>query len=100
MIAPIPPTPPTAPGTGTGTVGAQGAQAAGGFGNVLSQALSGLNGLEQNANAATQAMANGQSADVATAMVAIEKANLGLQLAVEARNQALNAYQQMMQMPL
>ena len=36
----------------------------------------------------------------ATAMVAIEKANLGLQLAVEARNQALNAYQQMMQMPL
>lgn len=97
MIAPIAPTPPTAPGTGSGP---QPAQAGGGFGNVLSQALSGLNGLEQSANAATQAMANGQSADVATAMVAVEKANLGLQLAVEARNQALNAYQQMMQMPL
>ena len=98
MIAPIPPTPPTPPGIGAGATG--GSAAAGGFGNVLSQALSGLNGMEQSANSAAQAMANGQSQDVATAMVAIEKANLGLQLAVEARNQALNAYQQMMQMPL
>ena len=98
MIAPIAPTPPTPPGIGAGATG--GTAAAGGFGNVLSQALSGLNGMEQSANSAAQAMANGQSQDVATAMVAIEKANLGLQLAVEARNQALNAYQQMMQMPL
>lgn len=98
MIAPIPPTPPTPPGAGA--TSATSGSGGGGFGNVLKDALSGLNSLEQGANAATQAMASGQSQDVATAMVAIEKANLGLQLAVEARNQALSAYQQMMQMPL
>lgn len=102
MITAIPPTAPIAPGTGVAAAGGAGATAGagGGFGHVLGQVLSGLNGLEQSANSATQAMANGNSADLATAMVAVEKANLGLQLAVEARNRAVSAYQQLMQMPL
>ena len=95
-IAPIPPIPPTVPTAtapgGTSTTGSPG------FGQVLQQAISGLNSLETGADAAAGQLASGNSADLATAVIAAEKANLGLQLAVEVRNRAVSAYQQIMQM--
>lgn len=104
MIAPVSPQPPwvTAPGA-TGTAKASGSasgQGQTGFGQVLSQAMSGLNNLQTSADQAATALAHGNSADLATAVVAAEKANLGLQLAVEVRNRALAAYQQIMQLQM
>jgi len=93
-IPPIPPTPPSASASTTQTTASGGA----GFGQVLSQALSGLNSLQVGADTAAGQLASGNSADLATAVVAAEKANLGLQLAVEVRNRVVSAYQQIMQM--
>ena len=95
-IAPIPPLPPAAPGSGSSA--ATGSAGGSGFGQVLSQALSGLNALQNGADTAATQLASGNSTDLATAVVAAEKANLGLQLAVEVRNRAVSAYQQIMQM--
>lgn len=95
-IAPIPPTLPTAPSM-TASAPASGGGGAG-FGQVLSQALSGLNSLQVGADTAAGQMAAGNTADLATAVIAAEKANLGLQLAVEVRNRVVSAYQSIMQM--
>lgn len=96
-IAPIPPLPPLAPGATSGSTPTSSGGGSG-FGQVLSQALSGLNSLQNGLDTASSQLASGNSTDLATAVVAAEKANLGLQLAVEVRNRAVSAYQQIMQM--
>ncbi len=102
VIAPAAPIAPSAPGLGAsaaGTSAASGSSAgSGGFAGLLSQALSGLASLQTQADTAAQQLATGQSGDIATAVVAAEKANLAMSLAVQVRNQALSAYQQIMQM--
>ena len=102
-ITPIPPIAPAAPAVAAPVAQGTGASAGagtGGFGQMLQQALSGLNSLETGADAAAGQLASGNSADLATAVIAAEKANMALQLAVEVRNRAITAYQQIMQMQI
>ena len=94
-VAPSPPPPPAAPGASAAPGGG-----ATSFAGVLGQALAGLDGLQAAADTASQQLASGQASDIATAVVAAEKANLGLSLAVQIRNQALSAYQQLMQLQI
>ncbi len=97
-IAPIAPALPAAPAV---TAGQPGPKASGaGFGGVLAHAVAGLNALQQAADTAATQLASGKAADLATAVVAAEKANLGLQLAVQVRNRAISAYQQIMTMQI
>ncbi len=97
-VPPVAPIAPIPPSVGSGAAAPTQGAAGGGFGEVLSQAVSGLNALQTGANTAATQLAAGNTADISTAMVAVEKANLALQLAVEVRNRAVNAYQQIMQM--
>lgn len=92
-----------APMTATSVTAGSGAGPGGGgrgasFASVLGHALSQVNGLQVGADQAAQALAAGGGNDLATAVIAAEKANLSLQLAVTVRNQAIGAYQQLMQM--
>ena len=68
------------------------------FASVFRHAFQAVNGLQLGANTAAQQLAAGGGTDLATAVIAAEKANLSLQLAVEVRNRVVSGYQQLMQM--
>ncbi len=70
------------------------------FGQELRQALDQVSQLQHAADAASQAFALGQTRDVASTLIAVEKANLALQLALQVRNKLLEAYQEIMRMPM
>ena len=76
------------------------AKPATGFGDVLRQALGQVNQLQQTADVATQEFSLGQTRDVAGTLIAIEKAKMGLQLALQVRNKLLEAYQEILRTPL
>ena len=73
---------PAAGGTGA-------ASGTGGFAQLLSQ---------NQADAASQAVATGQSSDLAGATVAVEKASIAIDLVSSIRNKAVDAYQDIMRM--
>ena len=76
------------------------APAAGGadFGEVLRRAVGAVDELQRDASRAAVTLASGGSVDLARTVVAIEKANVSLQLAVQVRNKLLEAYQELMRM--
>jgi flagellar hook-basal body complex protein FliE len=70
------------------------------FGQVLKQAIGQVEQDQQNAELAAARLASGQVQDVAEVMVASERANLSLGLALQVRNKVLDAYQEIMRMPM
>ena len=97
-VAPIAPSVPSV----TLAPAAGGAAAPGGqgFATLFGQALGSLNALQGQADTAAQQLGSGQASDIATAVIAAEKANLGLELAVQVRDKAISAYQAIMQLQL
>jgi flagellar hook-basal body complex protein FliE len=71
-----------------------------GFGGALRQALEGVNALQQAADESVREFSVGRTRDVAATLIAVEKANLGFQLTLHIRNRLLEAYQEVMRMPL
>jgi flagellar hook-basal body complex protein FliE len=69
-----------------------------GFGNALSDQLGQLDNLQQQATTATQQLATGQATDVSAVAMQVERASLALQLAVQVRNKAVDAYQELFRM--
>jgi flagellar hook-basal body complex protein FliE len=78
--------------------GATGATGGTGFASLLSQKLGGVVDLQNQADAASQAVATGQSSDLAGATVAVEKASIAIDLVSAIRNKAVDAYQDVMRM--
>jgi len=70
------------------------------FGQFLSEALANVEAAQQEAATAAQRLATGEIQDVAEVTIASEKATLALQLTVQVRNKVLEAYQEMMRMPV
>lgn len=70
------------------------------FGDVLTQAINSLEQSQITADQAAQALATGETTDFADVMIKSEKASLNLGLAVQVRNKLLEAYQEIMRMPL
>jgi flagellar hook-basal body complex protein FliE len=98
QVGPTSPTSPTAP------IGAEGSSGAAGsgdsFANILGNAIDGVQSTQANAdNLATQA-ATGSLTNVSDYMVAAEEANIQTQLTSAVRNNALQAFQQIMGMQL
>lgn|SRR5512144_1395492 len=62
------------------------------FGSLLTDQISNLNDLQNTASAQSQALATGQSQDVTQVVSDVEKAALAMQLAVQVRNKAVEAY--------
>jgi flagellar hook-basal body complex protein FliE len=74
--------------------------AAGGFANVLGNALSSVQSSDAAANSLATQAATGGLTNVSDYMVAANEADLQTQLTVAVRNNALQAFQQIMGMQL
>lgn len=70
------------------------------FGDLLQQKLAELNNLQQQADALTTGYLAGKVEDVHQVMLALEEADLSLQLAMQVRNKAVEAYQEISRMQI
>jgi len=70
------------------------------FGNYLKDALSEVNGLQQEASASSLKLAMGDNEYLHNTTIAYEKAILGLQLTIEIRNKLVSAYEEIMRMQI
>jgi flagellar hook-basal body complex protein FliE len=77
---------------------AAGSTAGGSFGSLLTAKIGALNDIQNSAADASQALATGQATDVASVVTTVEQAALAMQLAVQVRNKAVDAYQELMRM--
>ncbi len=78
----------------------RGAASEGGdFGSSLAKLLESVESSASDANAAVSAMTDG-SGDVHTAMLALQRAEVSMQLTVQVRNKLVQAYQDLMRMPI
>jgi flagellar hook-basal body complex protein FliE len=83
--------PPVDGSAGAGAAGA--AQPAGsGFGSVLTDQLGKLESVQDQASQASQALATGQATDPEAVVMAVERAQLSMQLASTLRNKAVEAF--------
>jgi flagellar hook-basal body complex protein FliE len=77
--------------------GADGQEAGGGFGEALTSAISSLEGSQQSASAAAQALATGSTGNPEAAVVTVADAQLAMQLASQLRTKGTEALQQIFQ---
>lgn len=70
------------------------------FGEMLNQALQKVEKDQQNADEMMVKLAAGEVTDIAQVMIASERANLSLGLTIQVRNKVIEAYQEIMRMPL
>lgn len=93
-VSPITPPSPVAP------LRPQGAAAAGGFQSVMASALETVNGLQKSAGAAIEQFLSGEGGEIHQIALAQQKAQLSFELFLQARNKVVQAYQEIMRMPL
>ena len=68
------------------------------FGNVLQSMVEQSSTLSKKASEAVTGLMNGSGVEVHEAMIATQKADMAFELALQVRNKAVGAYQQMMSM--
>lgn len=68
------------------------------FAGVLKTMVEQTSALDAKASQAVTGILSGQGVDIHDAMIATQKADMAFQLALEVRNKAVGAYQQMMGM--
>lgn len=68
------------------------------FGDYLGDALTTVNDLEKTSEKMNAALAAGQVEDVSQVMIAAQKADIAMQLTLQVRNKAIDAYQELMRM--
>ena len=68
------------------------------FGEFLVDALKATNALQKHSDAMNAALAAGRVEDISQVMVASQKAEISIQLALQLRNRAVSAYQEIMRM--
>jgi len=70
------------------------------FGAELVNQVERLDALQHEASTQAQALATGKAEDVTSVVLAVERASLALQLAVQVRNKAVEAYQDVFRMQI
>ena len=70
------------------------------FGSMLKQAIHDVNSMQVKADDAAVKLASGQAEDVHQVMIAVEQAMLAMQLTVQIRNKAVEAYQEISRMQI
>jgi flagellar hook-basal body complex protein FliE len=89
----------SAPSAGVTGIGAAGASTvATPFAGVLQSMVEQTSALDQQASTAVTGLMSGQGVEIHDAMIATQKANMAFELALQVRNKAVGAYQQMMGM--
>ena len=71
-----------------------------GFADTMRKALAEVNELQASSAAATDAYERGESADIASVMLARQQASIGFEATLQVRNKLLSAYKDMMSMPV
>src|SRR3954465_7503026 len=85
-------------GAAAGTAAAAGSPAAS-FADTLGQMVDTTEQSQADANGAVVNMLDG-SVDVHDAMIALQRAELNMQLTIQVRNKLVNAYHEIMRMPI
>ena len=75
-------------------------EAPGGFADMLANSIEGVNTLLQTADAKETALVTGKSENLHDAMIAVEKADTAMKMMIQFRNKAIDAYQEVLRMPL
>ncbi|ADU93591.1 flagellar hook-basal body complex protein FliE [Geobacillus sp. G4] len=70
------------------------------FAAFFKEALNRVNEAQIQADALTEKLVRGENVQLHDVMIAAQKASITLQLTLEIRNKAIEAYQEMMRMPL
>jgi len=70
------------------------------FAAFLKEALNNVNDAQIQADTLTEKLVRGENVQLHDVMIAAQKASITLQLTLEIRNKAIEAYQEMMRMPL
>ena len=70
------------------------------FGRALDSALRQVSAIQGQANAATTSFETGQTHDLASVMIARQKASIAFEATLQARNRLIGAYKDVMNMPL
>jgi flagellar hook-basal body complex protein FliE len=86
------------PAAATGGTQIEGQKSLEGFGKALTEAISSLDRLQQEADAGSLALASGEPVELHEVMLAQERASLSFELAVQVRNKLVEAYQDIMRM--
>jgi flagellar hook-basal body complex protein FliE len=89
---------PAGSGADVPAAGAGGADGPAPFGQVLKDALSQVNSLQHEADAAIQSLATGGTATLHDTMLAVQKAELSFRLMMQVRNKIVEAYQEVLRM--
>ena len=71
-----------------------------GFANLLGDMVGKVNDLQKSADQSIQSLAVGQTKGLHEVMLAVEKASISFQMLTQVRNKALEAYQEVMRMPV
>lgn len=80
------------------SVGAAGKAASTPFAGVFQNLVQQTSELDKKASQAVTGLLNGQGVEIHDAMIATQKADMAFELALQVRNKAVAAYQQMMGM--
>ena len=84
-------------GQGSGAPGAEGGVA---FGDLLKQALQEVNQVSAQADDEARNLMTGEGADMHTAMLAVQKADLSFQMMMAVRSKLIDAYREVMRMQM
>ena len=71
-----------------------------GFGDILKDAISTVNELQKQSDQDIQKLMTGESQDVHTTVIAMQKADLSFQMMMQVRNKIVQAYQEIMRMQI
>lgn len=71
-----------------------------GFGKFLEEMVSKVNEQQVTADKSIQSLATGESKGLHEVMLAVEKASVSFQMLTQVRNKAVEAYQEIMRMPV
>ncbi len=67
-----------------------------GFGDILKDAISTVNELQKQSDHEIQKLMTGESQDLHTTVIAVQKADLSFQMMMQVRNKIVQAYQEIM----
>ncbi|MBN1571461.1 MAG: flagellar hook-basal body complex protein FliE [Acidobacteria bacterium] len=71
-----------------------------GFGEILKDAISTANELQKQSDQEIQKLMTGESQDLHTTVIAMQKADLSFQMMMQVRNKIVQAYQEIMRMQI
>lgn len=70
------------------------------FGEFLNSAINKVNNMQLESEKLNEALALGQTDNIHQVMIASEKASISLQFTMQVRNKIMDAYQEIMRMPI